>query len=175
VNFDGRLQIYTGNGKGKTTALLGLAVRAACAGLKVYIGQFAKGQGYSELCLPERFPEITIEQFGTPEFVIPGGKPSPLNISRAREGLAAVKRALSGGEYDVVAAAEICVAVHLGLLSEQEVLELAGSRPDNVELVFTGRNATDRMITKADLVTEMNEVKHYFNTEKLPARKGIEN
>lgn len=171
----GRLQIYTGNGKGKTTAMLGLAVRAACAGMKVYIGQFAKGQQYSELCLPGRFPGIIIEQFGAPEFILPGEKPSHADISKAAEGMIAVRDALLGGKYDLVAADEICVAVHLGLLCESEVLDLADARPENVELVFTGRYATERMVEKADLVTEMTEIKHYYNTEKLPARKGIEN
>lgn len=171
----GRFQIYTGNGKGKTTAMLGLSVRAACSGMKVYIGQFMKGQNYSELCVQGRFPEITIEQFGSPEFIGPDAPPSRADREKASEGLAAVRAALEGGLYQLVAADEICVAVHMGLLKEKDALELADRRPAGVELVFTGRYATEIMISKADLVTEMKEIKHYYNTEKLLARRGIEN
>ncbi|MCD4708092.1 MAG: cob(I)yrinic acid a,c-diamide adenosyltransferase [Candidatus Sabulitectum sp.] len=175
VERQGRLQVYTGNGKGKTTASLGLAVRAACSGMRVYIGQFMKGQDYSELCLPERLPEITMEQYGTTGFILPGGKPSVKDIQLAEAGLAAVTRAMLNGDYDLVVADEICVSVHLGLLREEQVLELAAARPANIEVVFTGRYATDGIIEMADLVTEMMSIKHYYDTEKLSARPGIEN
>ncbi|MCK5787359.1 MAG: cob(I)yrinic acid a,c-diamide adenosyltransferase [Candidatus Sabulitectum sp.] len=171
----GRLQVYTGNGKGKTTAMLGLAVRAACSGMRVYIGQFMKGQDYSELCLPERFPEITMEQFGTPDFILPGNKPTAEDIQLAEAGLVAVTSAMLNGDYDMVMADEICVSVHMGLLSEEQLLELAAVRPANTEVVFTGRYATDGIIQVADLVTEMMAIKHYYDTEKLSARAGIEN
>ncbi|OPX31574.1 MAG: cob(I)yrinic acid a,c-diamide adenosyltransferase [Gemmatimonadaceae bacterium 4484_173] len=175
VKKTGRLQVYTGNGKGKTTAALGLAVRAACSGMRVYIGQFMKGQDYSEMCLPDRFPEITMEQFGTPEFILPGEKPSSEDIQLAENGLSAVRAAMISGVYDMVIADEICVTAYMGLVSEEQVLELASVRPGNVEVVFTGRYAGDAVIKVADLVTEMIEIKHYFNTEKLSARTGIEN
>jgi len=171
----GRLQVYTGNGKGKTTAALGLAVRAACSGMKVFIGQFMKGQDYSELCFPDRFPEVTMQQFGTPDFILPGKEPSAKDIQLAEEGLESVLRAMLSGDYDMVIADEICVSVHLGLLQEKQVLELAAARPDKIEMVFTGRYATDGIIKVADLVTEMMAVKHYYDTEKLSARLGIEN
>ncbi len=170
----GRFQVYTGNGKGKTTAALGLAVRAACSGMKVFIGQFMKGQDYSELCLPDRFPEVTMQQFGTPDFILPGKKPSPRDIQLAEEGLSSVLRAMLSGDYDMVIADEICVSVHLGLLREESVLELAAARPATVEVVFTGRYASDAIINAADLVTEMMEIKHYYSSEKLSARLGIE-
>lgn len=172
----GRLQVYTGNGKGKTTAMMGLSVRAACSGMKVYIGQFMKGQDYSELCLPERFPElITMEQYGAPDFIAKGAKPSETDLKMAAAGLSSLRQALVSGSYDLVAADEICVCVYMGLLEENEVVQLAELRPKHVELVFTGRYATHGIIRIADLVTEMMEVKHYYNTEKLMARKGIEN
>ncbi len=171
----GRLQVYTGNGKGKTTAALGLAVRAACSGMKVFIGQFMKGQSYSELCLSERFPEITMKQFGTPDFIQPGEKPSSRDIELAENGLQVLTGAMLSGDYDMIIADEICVSVYLGLLYEKEVMELAECRPGNVEVVFTGRYATDAMIKIADLVTEMMPVKHYYDTEQLSARLGIEN
>lgn len=171
----GRLQIYTGNGKGKTTAALGLAVRAACSGMKVFIGQFMKGQHYSELSITSRFPEITIQQFGTPEFIQTSGKPLKRDVDLAEKGLRIVQAAMLSGEYDLIIADEICVSVFLGVLREQMVLELAEARPGNVEVVFTGRYATDAMIETADLVTEMMPIKHYYDTEQLSARLGIEN
>lgn len=173
--MEGRLQLYTGNGKGKTTAALGLAVRAACSGLKVYIGQFMKGQDYSELALSEKFPEsITIEQYGTPKLLCKGEEPSEEDLSAARNGLLKLREAMFSGSYDVVIADELNVTVHLGLLDAAAALDVLKQRPDNVELVVTGRFAPDSFIQLADLVTEMREVKHYYETENLPARKGIE-
>ncbi len=173
--MEGRFQLYTGNGKGKTTAALGLAVRAACSGMKVYIGQFMKGQDYSELALSERFPEtITMEQYGTPKLLCKGEKPSAEDTAAARNGLLKLKESMLSGMYDVVIADELNVTVYLGLLDTEAVLEVLKKRPDDVELVVTGRYAPDSFIELADLVTEMREVKHYYETENLSARKGIE-
>lgn len=171
----GRFQIYTGNGKGKTTALIGLSVRAACSGMRVYIGQFMKGQSYSELCLPGRFPEIEIEQFGTQDFIEPGALPSKMDMEKAERASVGIRMALISGRFNLVGADEICIAVHMGLLAEEKALELIEIRPGDVELIFTGRYASAKMMEKADLVTEMKEIKHYYNTEKLSARRGIEN
>lgn len=174
--MEGRFQLYTGNGKGKTTAALGLAVRAACSGMKVYIGQFMKGQDYSELILSERFPEtITIEQYGTPKLLCKGEKPSAEDTAAARNGLLKLKEAMLSSIFDMIIADELNVTVYLGLLDKDTVLEVLKKRPDNVELVVTGRYAPDSFIELADLVTEMREVKHYYETENLLARKGIEN
>ncbi len=171
----GKFQIYTGNGKGKTTAALGLAVRAACAGKKVYIGQFMKGRDYSELCLPEHFPGfITMEQYGTPRLICKGEKLSETDLRSAATGLQQIQIRMASGKYDIVIADELNVTVHLGLLSEHEVLAFIRNRPDDVELVLTGRYAPESFIEAADLVTEMKEVKHYYSTENLPARVGIE-
>jgi cob(I)alamin adenosyltransferase len=171
----GRFQLYTGNGKGKTTAALGLAVRAACAGLKVYFGQFMKGRDYSELCLPDHFPGIiTMEQFGTPKLICKGEKPSEDDMRSAADGLNKIKSAMNSGEYDIVIADELNVTVYMGLLDENEVIDFINQRPDDVELVLTGRYAPECFIDAADLVTEMREVKHYYETENLLARKGIE-
>ncbi len=173
--MEGRFQLYTGNGKGKTTAALGLAVRAACSGMKVYIGQFMKGQDYSELALSGHFPEsITMEQYGTPKLLCKGEEPSEEDMSAARNGLLKLKEAMFSGSYDMIIADELNVTVHLGLLDVETVLEVLKKRPDNIELVVTGRYAPDSFIELADLVTEMREVKHYYETENLPARKGIE-
>ncbi len=171
----GKFQLYTGNGKGKTTAALGLAVRGACAGLKVYIGQFMKGQDYSELCLPDHFPgAIAMEQYGTPRLICKGEKPSEDDLRSASTGLDRIRTVMVTGSYDLVIADELNVTVHMGLLSENEVMDFISQRPDDVELVLTGRYAPESFIEAADLVTEMREVKHYFATEKLLARKGIE-
>ena len=171
----GRFQLYTGNGKGKTTAALGLAVRAACAGKKIYIGQFMKGQDYSELCLPDHFPEtIVMEQYGTPRLICKGEKPSEDDVRAAAEGLDKIKAILVSGEFDLVIADELNVAVHMGILTVKDVMDFIGQRPDDVELVLTGRYAPESFIEAADLVTEMREIKHYYATENLLARKGIE-
>lgn len=171
----GRVQVYTGNGKGKTTAALGLALRFACSGRTVYIGQFMKGSDYSELCLPEHFPGlITMEQYGTPRLLCKGEVPSEEDISRAKHGLSLLSGAVSCGSYGLVIADELNVTVHLGLLSVKEALGLIGSRAYGVELVLTGRYAPEEVIAAADLVTEMTEVRHYYATEGLKARRGIE-
>lgn len=171
----GKFQLYTGNGKGKTTAALGLAVRAACAGMKIYFGQFMKGQDYSELCLPEHFPGfITMEQYGTPRLLCKGEEPSEEDLRSASAGLDKIRTVMVSGDYDLVIADELNVTVHMGLLNENDVLEFILQRPDNVELVLTGRYAPESFIEAADLVTEMREVKHYYSTENLLARKGIE-
>jgi cob(I)alamin adenosyltransferase len=168
----GYVQVYTGNGKGKTTAALGLALRAAGAGLKVYIGQFIKKGRYSEIrVLQQRFPDITLRQFGCGRFI--RGRPSPADIRGARLGLAALQRAVIGKRYDVVIADEANCAVACGALAVADLLKLIAARPRGVELVFTGCKAHPRLIQKADLVTEMKSVKHYFQ-QKVPARKGIE-
>lgn len=171
----GRLQVYTGNGKGKTTAALGLAVRAACAGIPVYIGQFMKGSDYSELALPGHFPGlITMEQYGTPRLLCKGEEPTEEEREAAAEGLKRLTTAMLSGEYGLVVADELNVTVHMGLLEEDDVLPLLDSRPPEVELVLTGRYAPRSFIDRADLVTEMVEKKHYYSSEGLPARKGIE-
>ena len=171
----GKFQLYTGNGKGKTTAALGLAARAACAGMKVYIGQFMKGQDYSELCLPDHFPgAIAMEQYGTPRLICKGEQPSEDDMRSAAAGLDKIKAMMVSGNYDLVIADELNVTVHMGLLSENDVMDFISQRPDDVELVLTGRYAPESFIEAADLVTEMREIKHYYATENLLARKGIE-
>ena len=173
--MNGKFQLYTGNGKGKTTAALGLSVRAACNGLKVYFGQFMKGREYSELCLPDHFSElIVMEQFGTPKLICKGEMPSEEDLQFAWSGLEKTRAAMISGEYDIIVADELNVTVYMGLLKEDDVVEFIGQRPYDVELILTGRYAPDSFIEIADLVTEMKEIKHYYTTENLLARKGIE-
>lgn len=170
----GFLQIYTGKGKGKTTAALGLAIRAAGRGLRVYFGQFIKDYPYSEIqVLAERFPEVTVEQFGTGEGCLVDRDETAADREAATRGVAAVRQALEGGTYDVVIADEINVAHDLGLIADDDLRALIDARPANVELVLTGRGAADWVIEAADLVTEMTCVKHYYQ-QGVDARDGIE-
>ncbi len=168
----GFVQIYTGDGKGKTTAALGLALRAAGAGYKVFIGQFIKAGDYSEIKALERFPDlITLEQFGIGRFV--DGKPSRGDIAAARAGLVRIKEIMESGQYKVIIMEEANVAAKYGLFSVSDLLKLIIEKPHGVELVITGRGASPRLIEAADLVTEMKMVKHYFQ-KGIRARIGIE-
>jgi len=168
------VQVYTGNGKGKTTAALGLAFRAAGAGMKTYIGQFMKGQRYSELDTAGKMSAwITVEQYGHPEFCVPG-KVSPEDLRLASEGLKKARAILASGGYDIVVLDEINTALYFKLLGVEEVLELISEKPEGIELVLTGRYAPEEIINAADLVTEMKEIKHYYKAG-VKSRKGIEN
>jgi cob(I)alamin adenosyltransferase len=169
----GYVQVYTGNSKGKTTAAIGLAVRAAGAGLKVFIGQFIKMGDYSEIkALKERFSDLIIlEQFGTAGFI--REKASPEHIEAAEKGLKRIKEVMASGEYSIIVCDEANVAVSLKLLTVEDLLELISSKPENIEMVFTGRGADPRLIEAADLVTEMTEIKHYYS-KGVKARIGIE-
>jgi cob(I)alamin adenosyltransferase len=170
----GYLQVYTGNGKGKTTAALGLAFRAAGRGLRTYIAQFLKGQPTGELEAAKKLaPLIRLEQFGREGFITVKEGPDDEDISRARAGLARALEAMLSGEYRIVVLDEINTAVHFGLLPETDVLDLIDRRPAAVELVLTGRYAPASFIERADLVTEMTEIKHYFD-RGVKSREGIE-
>ena len=167
----GYVQIYTGNGKGKTTASIGLAIRAAGAGLKVYIIQFLKKGDYSEIKALSRFGNIIVEQYGLGNFV--KGKPSDEDIAAGAAGYLKLCELLKENNHDVVIAEEANVAVMCNLISEKELLALIDMKPENVELVMTGRGATAAVMEKADLVTEMKEIKHYYK-KGVTARVGIE-
>lgn len=169
----GYIQVYTGNGKGKTTASLGLTLRAAGAGFKVLIVQFMKQGHYSELKALERFDDlVTIKQFGAGGWV--KGKPSDEEMVRAREGFALLQDAMETGAYDVVVAEEANTAMKYGLIGLEEMLELMANKPEATELVITGRYAHEEVMEKADLVSEIQPVKHYFKEQGVTARVGIE-
>lgn len=168
----GYVQVYTGDGKGKTTAALGLALRAAGAGLQVYVAQFVKGMRYSELNSLELLRDhISLRQVGRACFI--RQEPQPEDVRAAREGLAEVREILRGGAHDLVILDEANIAVHFNLFSADELVEVIRERPDHVEMVITGRNAHPKVLDEADLVTEMREVKHYYR-EGVLARRGIE-
>jgi len=171
-HMKGYVQVYTGDGKGKTTAAIGLSIRAAGAGLKVFIAQFIKMGDYSEIKALKRFSDvISVEQFGLGRFI--RGKPSPEDIEAAQKGLEKVKSILTSGQYNIVVLEEANVAVTCELFSVQELLDLIDAKPDGVELVITGRGAARPIIERADLVTEMKAIKHYVQ-KGVAARAGIE-
>jgi len=170
--MQGCVQVYTGDGKGKTTAALGLALRAAGAGLKVYLAQFVKGMHYSELDALDRFKDlITVKQYGRDCFIY--GQPEEQDIQAARRGLEETRRTMSSGAYDMIILDEANIATHYSLFSVEDLLAFIDARPPGVELVITGRRADERVIERADLVTEMREVKHYY-AKGVQARDGIE-
>jgi cob(I)alamin adenosyltransferase len=170
---NGIVQVYTGDGKGKTSAAFGLALRAIGRGLKVYVIQFIKGGfDYGELYVVDKLPNIKLKAFGRGKFVMqqPPGKE---DVKLAEEAFQLAKEVVESGEYDMVILDEINVALNLKLISLEEVLKLIKRKPKYVELVLTGRYAPKEIIDAADLVTEMREVKHPFK-RGFQARKGIE-
>jgi len=168
----GLVQVYTGEGKGKTTAALGLALRACGHGLKVFLAQFAKGRPSGELQALARFADlVTVRQYGREGFIV--GEPSPEDVRLARAGWQEVREAAARAEHDLLILDEIGIALHYRLVQPAEVLDLASAKPASLELVLTGRKIPPEILQRADLVTEMREVKHY-HTRGVEARKGIE-
>ena len=170
----GFIQVYTGNGKGKTTAAIGQAVRAAGFDLKTYIVQFMKEFPYSELNSLKYLKRwITIEQFGGDDFVYKKQLPGEEEKSKARSGLKTPNEKMLSNEFDIIILDEVNVAIYFKLLTVDEVVEFISQKPGNVELILTGRYCPDEVIKLADLVTEMKEVKHYYQ-KGITSRKGIE-
>lgn len=171
---NGLIQVYTGNGKGKTTAALGLALRAVGHGLKVLVVQFMKGNiEYGELESAKKLsPYLTIKRIGR-EIFVSKTNPDPIDKKLAEEGFLLAKEAVESKQYDIVILDEINLAVDYGLISLLDLLQLIDSKLEQVELILTGRNAKPEVIERADLVTEMVDRKHYYE-EGTPARKGIE-
>lgn len=165
------IQIYTGNGKGKTTAALGLALRAAGAGLKVYIGQFLKKGCYNEIGSLKKIKSIKLEQFGRACFIY--NKPTGIDKDLAENGLKKIKKALASKKYKVVILDEINVALSLGLLNLKDVIALIRNAPKKLELVLTGRDCPQQILKLADLISEIKDTKHYYK-KGTKARRGIE-
>ena len=171
----GYVQLYTGNGKGKTTAALGLALRAAGAGLRTIVVQFMKGQHYSELdAVKRRDDMIKIEQYGSPEFCGPDEESFKQHYQLARNAIARSREAIVDDNFEIVILDEIVTAYLFKLVTLDEIVELIKNRDTGKELVLTGRGAPKSLLKYCDLVTEMKERKHYYN-EGVQARQGIEN
>ena len=170
-NNKGYIQIYTGNGKGKTTCALGLSLRAGCAGQKVFFGQFVKGMKYSELDAIKYLPGFKMKQYGRDCFIF--NKPSQEDIDIAKEGLKEIENILKSEEYDIVVLDELNIAIYYNLVSLEEVIDILKNKNEKIEVIITGRYAREELINLADLVTEMKEVKHYYK-KGVEARVGIE-
>jgi cob(I)alamin adenosyltransferase len=168
----GYVQVYTGNGKGKTTASLGLIMRALGHDFKVYVGQFMKGQKYGELNVLEKLG-VLVERFGTETCILSPDDITDLDIIKAKEGYKRVEEVLLSKEYDIVILDEINVSTFFNLITPEEILHLIDIKPKETELILTGRYAPKEVIERADLVTEMKEIKHYYS-DGVMTRKGIE-
>lgn len=170
----GFVQIYTGNGKGKSTAAIGQAVRAAGFDLKTYIAQFMKEYPYNELVSLKYLSDwIAIEQFGGDEFVYKKELPGSEELAKAKKGLQTATEKMLSGEYDVIILDEAIIAIYFKLITTENLIEFIKSKPENIELILTGRYCPEELIELADLVTEMKEVKHYYQ-KGITSRRGIE-
>jgi len=170
--MNGYIHLYTGNGKGKTTAAFGLALRAIGAGNRVFVAQFVKGMPYSEIDAARTFlPGIEIRQYGEGCFIYT--TPTDTDVAVARAGLAEVARVITEARYDMVILDEACIAIHFNLFSARELIDILTTKPPATEIIITGRYAPPELIEFADLVTDMQDVKHYY-TRGILARKGIE-
>lgn len=167
----GYIHVYTGNGKGKSTAAFGLALRAAFSGKKVYIGQFVKSMKYNETKIEGLLDNIVIEQLGRDCFIF--REPEQADIDCAVDGLNRVEAHLKGTEYDMVILDEVTIALYFKLFTVERLMEVIKNRNPKIEVIITGRYAPDELIEMADLVTEMKEIKHYYE-HGVEAREGIE-
>lgn len=167
----GFVHIYTGNGKGKTTAALGLSLRAVCAGKKVFFGQFVKGMKYAEVSCEDFLPNIEFQQFGEDCFIY--NEPTKADLERAKAGLERIRIILEEGHYDLVVLDELNIALYYKLLKVEDVIEIVENRAPHVEVIITGRYAPKELVDFADLVTDMKEVKHYYHDGVL-SRSGID-
>ena len=167
---EGLIQVYTGDGKGKTTAALGLAIRAAGHGMRVGFIQFLKGEPCGEHLFMSRYHPFDIVQISIGDSFTKS--PEQLN-EEAQRTLAYAEEQMLRGAYDLLVLDEIFVAIHKGLITAEQVLDLLDKKPDSIELVLTGRYAPAKVMERADLITEMNMIKHPFN-QGIAARCGIE-
>lgn len=168
----GLVQVYFGSGKGKTTCALGQAFRALGHGFKVYMIQFMKGNvKYGEIDHAKKIANFTIKQFGRPDLI---AEPENIDIEEAKKGIEFAKEIIMSDDYDIVILDEVGVAIDMGLIPVEPVLELMKNKPEHVELIITGRKVHPKIKELADLVTQMKQVKHYFATQGIGARYGIE-
>jgi cob(I)alamin adenosyltransferase len=168
----GKIIVLTGDGKGKTTSALGMALRAAGSGQRVYIAQFIKAGDYSEIKALKKLSDlIAVEQFGLGGLF--GRNPTPEDIQAARNGLEKVATVMSSGDYPVIILDEANVAIKYKLFSEQELLNIIAIKPQNLAVIITGRDADPKIIESADQAIEFKAVKHYYENG-VNARVGID-
>ena len=173
LKHTGLVQVFTGNGKGKTTAALGTVLRAVGHGFRIFVVFFFKGDyNLGEYATLPQLPNVTVASYGL-RHLINHENLKPEDIEQAKLALDAARDALESGKYDLVMMDEVNVAVEYKLIELQDVLDLVGNKPPGVELILTGRYADAKLIEIADLVTEMVKVKHPFD-RGIGARKGIE-
>jgi len=173
-NGKGMVQVFTGDGKGKTTAALGAILRAAGHGLKIFIVFFMKGNyTCGEYITLNKLPDVTFASFGLRQFISKNKKIDPREKKQAEAALAAAGEAVRSGDYDLVVMDEINVALDYRLIALEDIIDIIKNRPAHVELILTGRNADSRLIEIADLVTEMVKIKHPYD-KGVKARPGIE-
>jgi cob(I)alamin adenosyltransferase len=169
----GLVMVITGNGKGKTTSAFGQALRAMGQGYRVCVIQFMKGRKYGEVIAAEKYlSDLTIYQFGLDSFVM-RDNPAGVDVDLAREGFEKAKEVIQGGEYNMVILDEINTAVDFGLIPEEEMLTLVRTKPAELDLLLTGRYASEKLQDIADLVSDVTEVKHHYNAG-IKDRAGIE-
>ncbi len=166
--------VFTGNGKGKTTAAVGMGIRATGHGRRVLMIQFMKGPGnlYGETVALRSFPSFEVVQSGRDRF-IDKEHPDPADVEKARRGMDLARKALLSGDYDLLILDEINVAVNYGLVPLEEVLDLMDRRPPEMDIMLTGRYAHDVILERADLVSEIREAKHHYKAG-VSAQAGIE-
>lgn len=167
----GYIHVYTGGGQGKTTAAFGLALRAAGAGKKVFIGQFVKSIRYNEVLALEHCTNVLTKQYGQRCFI--ENSPAEEDVSAAREGWAECREVMKAGEYGLVVLDELTIALHYRFLEMEGVMEGLRERDPSVEIVITGRYAPRELVGIADLVTDMHEIKHYY-TQGVLSREGFD-
>jgi cob(I)alamin adenosyltransferase len=170
----GYIQIYTGNGKGKTTAALGLIMRALGSGMNIFLCQFMKNNDTGELNILKQFEkQIDVIQCGLGKFCTNRDNPGQDHIDAAQAGFQEAKEAIDSGRYDLIVLDEINVAVYYNLISVEDLISLLKNKPEKTELILTGRYAEQKIYEYADLITEMKEIKHYYKIG-VQQRKGIE-
>ncbi len=157
----GLIMVFTGDGKGKTTAAVGQAIRALGHGYSVFMIHFMKGRDYGEFLATDKMPNLTLVRAGRDDFVS-RDEPDPIDVELARDGFVQAEKAVMSEEYDMVVLDEINVAVDYGLISEEEVLNLLRNKPKNVAVVLTGRGASPELVKMADMVSEVLAIKHHY-------------
>ncbi len=171
-DLPGLIMVYTGDGKGKTTAAVGQAIRALGHGYRVFMIHFMKGRDYGEFLATDKMQNLTLVRAGRDDFVSKDN-PDPVDVELAKNGLEQAEKAVMSGDYNLVVLDEINVAVDYGLIEESKMIELLQNKPQHVAVILTGRNASPELVKLADTVSEVLAIKHHYDTG-ADCCKGIE-